>query len=239
MRVFLKRMIILAEILKNDRHHMHGTKARVTLTRFRVRQNWDPLQLKTVEGVCVYAFVEECTRKDSAMSSFVFNRASQMPDVVRTDPRIKKVIAAMNTFGRRPDSLIQILHAAQGLYGYLPLPIIRFIAQELKVPPSRVYGVVTFYHFFSLKPKGEHNCLICTGTACYVKGAQKLIDEVESVFGLKVGETTKDGKLSLQTARCIGACGLAPASTLDEEILAKQTPGDLVKALKAKLGVPA
>jgi bidirectional [NiFe] hydrogenase diaphorase subunit len=173
------------------------------------------------------------------MSSFVFNRASQMPDVVRTDPRVKRVIAAMNQFGRRPDSLIQILHAAQGMYGYLPLPIIRFIAQEIKVAPSRVYGVVTFYHFFSLKPKGEHSCLVCTGTACYVKGAQKLIDEVEKVFDVKAGDTTKDNKLSLQTARCIGACGLAPAVTYDEEILAKQNPGDLVRNLKAKLGVSA
>lgn len=162
-----------------------------------------------------------------------------MPDVVRTDPRVKSVITAMNKFGRRPDSLIQILHAAQGMYGYLPLPIIRFIAQELKAPPSRVFGVATFYHFFSLKPKGEHNCLVCTGTACYVKGAQKLIDEVEKVFSLKCGDTTKDGKLSLQQARCIGACGLAPAVSLNEEILQKQTPDALVKTLKAKLGVGA
>ena len=162
-----------------------------------------------------------------------------MPDVNRTDPRIKRVIVAMNTYGRKPESLIQVLHAAQNLFGYLPLPVIRFIAKELKASPSRVFGVVTFYHFFSLKPNGEHNCLVCTGTACYVKGAQLLLDQIEKDFNLKPGQTTPDNKLSLQTARCIGSCGLAPAATLDEVILAKVTPGEITKVLRSKMGVTA
>jgi len=121
------------------------------------------------------------------------------------------------------------------MYGYLPIHVIRFVAAELKVSPSRAYGVATFYHFFSLKPKGEHNCLVCTGTACYVKGAQALIEQIEGDFNVKAGGCTPDNKLGLQTARCIGACGLAPAVTFDEEILPKVKREEIAGLLRARL----
>lgn len=163
------------------------------------------------------------------------NHASDIGDVNRSNPRIKRLVAELRMMGHRPDSLIQALHAAQGMFGYLPLDVIRFIARELKVPPSRAYGVVTFYHFFTLRPKGEHNCLVCTGTACYVKGAQAVIDRIEQDFGIKAGGTTPDNQLGLQTARCIGACGMAPAVTFDDEIMAKVKPDQITQLLKSRL----
>jgi bidirectional [NiFe] hydrogenase diaphorase subunit len=167
------------------------------------------------------------------------NHAHQIGEPNRNSPRIKRLTTVLRGLGHRPDSLIQALHAAQGMYGYLPLDVIHFIASELKVPPSRAYGVVTFYHFFSLRPKGEHNCLVCTGTACYVKGAQGLIDRIEADFDVRAGGTTADNKLGLQTARCIGACGLAPAVTFDEEILGKVKADEITQIVRDKLAKAA
>ena len=138
-------------------------------------------------------------------------RVCELP---KDDPRTKLIISVIKKEGAKPDSLIQVLHPAQSVYGYLPSDVIVFIAQELRLPPSRVFGVVTFYHFFSLKQKGEHTCLVCTGTACYVKGAQHILNKIEEKYSLKPGEVTPDNKLGLQTARCLGACGLAPAVVL-------------------------
>ena len=92
------------------------------------------------------------------------------------------------------------------------------------MPLSKVYGVATFYHFFTLKPQGEHTCVVCMGTACYIKGAQQMLDALEKTYGVKPGETTPDGKLSVLTARCIGSCGLAPAVVFDGEVAGKLTP---------------
>jgi bidirectional [NiFe] hydrogenase diaphorase subunit len=159
-------------------------------------------------------------------------KKSQIEEVSKTDPRVKRVLKAIDTYQRKPDCLIQVLHHVQDLYGYLPLGILKIVATEMKVAPSRVFGVATFYHYFSLKPKGEHTCLVCTGTACYVKGAQKIIDQLEKEFKIKPGEITPDNKLGVQTARCIGACGLAPAIVVDNEILQKvnaDTVGKLVR----------
>lgn len=163
------------------------------------------------------------------------NHASQIGQVDRNHPRIKRLAAELRALGPRPDALIQALHAAQGMFGYLPLDVIAFIARELKVSPSRAYGVVTFYHFFTLQPKGKHNCLVCTGTACYVKGAQAVVDRIEHDFGIKAGDTTPDGELGLQTARCIGACGMAPAVTFDDEIMAKVKPDEVTQLLKQRM----
>ena len=102
--------------------------------------------------------------------------------------------------------------------------VLAFITRELKVPPSRVYSTVTFYHFFSLKSKGDHTCLVCTGTACYVKGADKIIDAITQKYSVRPGETTPDNKVSLLTARCIGACGIAPAVVYDGTVTPRQTP---------------
>lgn len=161
--------------------------------------------------------------------------SSPQAEIKRSDPRIKRILAVMAAQGKRPDSLIQVLHATQELFGYLPKPVIEFIAKELRIPASRAYGVVTFYHFFSLKPQGEHSCVVCMGTACYVKGAHHLVEELEKGFGVKPGEVTKDNKLGVQIARCIGSCGMAPAVVMDGEVLARVKPEEIVPKVKAKI----
>lgn len=157
-------------------------------------------------------------------------------EVSPADPRVKLVLAKIKKERFRQDSLIEVLHVTQNAYGYLPMNMLAFITKQLKVPPSRVYSTVTFYHFFSLKSKGDHTCLVCTGTACYVKGAQAVLDELEKTFGLKAGEVSKDNKLGVQTARCIGACGLAPAVVVDEEVVPKAKPEDVANLVVQKMG---
>jgi bidirectional [NiFe] hydrogenase diaphorase subunit len=112
---------------------------------------------------------------------------------------------------------------------------LHFIARHLKLPLSRVYGVATFYHFFTLKPKGKHTCVVCTGTACYVKGADQLLATVCAAAHVRPGETTTDGELSLLTARCLGACGIAPAVVLDGTVHGHETPGALLEQVKGWL----
>jgi bidirectional [NiFe] hydrogenase diaphorase subunit len=154
---------------------------------------------------------------------------------LKKDPRIKLLSAKIKKENPRPDSLIEVLHTAQNAYGYLPMNVLAYITKALKLTPSRVYSTVTFYHFFSLKPKGEHTCLVCTGTACYVKGAQAILNEIERKTGLKAGEVSADNQLGVQVARCIGACGLAPAVILDEEVQAKVQPGQIVNLIIDKM----
>jgi bidirectional [NiFe] hydrogenase diaphorase subunit len=148
------------------------------------------------------------------------------------DKRFRILEATMKRHQHRQDALIEVLHAAQQLFGYLEPGLLSFVAHHLKLPPSRVYGVATFYHFFSLKPHGEHTCVICTGTACYVKGADALVQTVEEAAHVQAGETTPDGKLSLLTARCLGACGIAPAVVIDDTVKGHVTPTTLRDALK-------
>jgi bidirectional [NiFe] hydrogenase diaphorase subunit len=133
----------------------------------------------------------------------------------------------------RPHSLIEVLHAAQELFGFLEDDLLRRVAHSLRVPPSRVYGVATFYNFFSLKPRGAHTCVVCMGTACYVKGAAALLTAIEDAHGIKAGETTADGVLSLLTARCLGACGLAPAVVFDAAVEGRLTPDATERRVEA------
>jgi bidirectional [NiFe] hydrogenase diaphorase subunit len=130
------------------------------------------------------------------------------------------------------DALIEVLHAAQETFGFLSDDTMNYIAHELKLPPSWVYGVATFYHFFNLKPQGEHICTICMGTACFVKRAGDIVEALEKEFDVKAGETTADGKLSVNIARCLGNCGLAPMIILDGEVHARQTPEAMLKQCK-------
>lgn len=148
------------------------------------------------------------------------------------DKRFKLLEVAMKKNQFRPDSLIEVLHAAQKLFGYLELDLLLFIARGLKLPPSRVYGVATFYHFFTLKPKGRHTCVVCTGTACYVKGADALLAALKAEAGVGPGETTPDDNLSVLTARCLGACGIAPAVVLDGTVKGHETPTTLAADVK-------
>ena len=148
------------------------------------------------------------------------------------DKRFKILEVHMKKHQFRHDALIEILHKAQELFGYLEDDLLLFVAHKLKLPPSRVYGVATFYHFFTLKPKGEHTCVVCMGTACYVKGADKVIAAIEENARIKPGETTPDNKLSLLTARCIGACGIAPAVVYDGTVTPRATPTSAVEQIK-------
>ena len=120
-------------------------------------------------------------------------------------------------------ALMPILQKAQDIYGYLPIEVQTIIAEELGVSLSEVYGVVTFYSQFSLNPKGEHRISICLGTACYVKGADKILEALEDKLGIKVGDCTADGLFSLDACRCVGACGLAPVMMIDDDVYGRMT----------------
>jgi len=142
---------------------------------------------------------------------------------------------AMSRHHYSGDALIEVLHTAQEIYGFLTPELLKGIARKLRLPPSRVLGVTTFYHFFSLAPKGEHSFIVCTGTACYVKGALGLIETLEHRC-CKSGSTSEDGKVSVGAARCIGSCGLAPAVIYDGNIMARVTPEQLGAELN-RIGV--
>ena len=144
------------------------------------------------------------------------------------DKRFKLLLVTMKRHQFRQDALIEVLHAAQGLFGYLESNLLYFVAHHLKLPLSLVFGVATFYHFFTLKPKGRHTCVVCTGTACYIKGAPALLDAIKKRYGIKPGETTADGELSVLTARCLGSCGLAPAAVMDQAVLGKIGSADIL-----------
>lgn len=150
------------------------------------------------------------------------------PQLPSDDKRWKMVDATARRHGREPNALIETLHTVQECFGYLDETALKFVAATLGVPLSRVYGVATFYHFFSLKPQGKHSCVVCTGTACYIKGAPSLLAAVEKTYGIRPGETTVDGELSLLTARCLGSCGLAPAVVVDSVVLGKVSPAGML-----------
>jgi bidirectional [NiFe] hydrogenase diaphorase subunit len=152
------------------------------------------------------------------------------------DKRFKILETHMKRHQFRHEALIEVLHRAQELFGYLDEGLLYFIARHLKLPTSRVFGVATFYHFFNLKPKGAHTCVVCMGTACYVKGADKVVAALERHTGVKTGETTPDGKVSIATARCIGACGIAPAVVYDGAVTARQSPDDALAKVKGWTG---
>lgn len=140
------------------------------------------------------------------------------------DKRFKMLDATIKRYQYQQDALIEVLHKAQELFGYLENDVLLYIAHSLKLPPSKAYGVATFYHLFSLAPPGLHTCVVCTGTACYVKGARAILENLEKDTCIRAGETTSDGQLSLLTARCLGACGIAPAVVFDGTVLGNQTP---------------
>jgi NADH-quinone oxidoreductase subunit E len=133
----------------------------------------------------------------------------------------------------RPGALMPILHEAQHIFGALPIEVQKVISEELKIPLAEIYGVVTFYSQFSLVPKGENVVSVCLGTACYVKGAQNILDRISRELNVEVGKTSADGKFTLEATRCIGACGLAPVITINEDVYGRlvesKVPGILDK----------
>lgn len=135
--------------------------------------------------------------------------------------------------------LIPVLHAIQELYGYLPEESLREVSEGLDIPMTEIYGVASFYHFFSLVPKGQHIIRVCMGTACYVKGSQLIINRLTQELGIQVGETTKDNKFTLEATRCLGACGLAPVMTVDDKIYGKVTLEDVRRILDEYLVMEA
>jgi len=146
---------------------------------------------------------------------------------------IEKLKDICRSFNNDPGELINVLHKSQHTFGYLPAEIQEIIANELNVSLAKVYGVVTFYSFFTMLPKGSHPISICTGTACYVRGAEKVLEEFKRELKIQVGETTPDGKFSLSCLRCVGACGLAPVVTVGEKVYGRVSP-DGVKDILAE-----
>lgn len=141
-----------------------------------------------------------------------------------SDKRFKMLDAAMKKHQFQPDTLLEVLHRAQELFGYMQPALLMYIARRLKLPPSRVHGVATFYHFFTFKPNGLHNCNVCMGTACYVKGAVAVQQSLEKTLGIAVGQTRPDGQASLSIVRCIGTRGSAPLAVFDGTVVGSLTP---------------
>ena len=154
------------------------------------------------------------------------------PQPPSDDKRWKMVEVTMRRNGYASHALIEALHRVQGLFGYLDEPAMQYVAESLGLPLSKVYGVATFYHLFSLKPQGKHTCVVCTGTACYIKGADQLLDGIREKYDVSVGNTTEDRELSLIGARCIGACGLAPAAVVDGTVLGNLGVDEMLAAIE-------
>ena len=147
-----------------------------------------------------------------------------MAKIKLSEDKINKIKEICSSFGNKPSEVINVLHKVQGEFGYLPAELQDEIAQEMKVSAAHVYGIVTFYSFFTMTPKGEHPISVCMGTACYVRGAEKVLDEFKRELKIGVGETTPDGKFSLNCLRCVGACGLAPVVLIGEKVYGRLTP---------------
>ncbi len=148
------------------------------------------------------------------------------------DNRFKLVDRTLKRFQFRQDALIEVLHTAQEAFGFLEEDLLIYVAGQLKLPLSWVFGVATFYHFFSLKPQGDHTCIVCMGTACYVKRAAEIVALLQAEYGVETGQTTPDGSFSLAAARCLGSCGLAPVLVVDGEVLGRETPEGILEKVR-------
>lgn len=149
------------------------------------------------------------------------------------DARFAELAKVIEEYKDMEGALIMVLHKAQEIFGYLPEDVQKYVAKGLNLPMSEVYGVTTFYSYFSLKPRGKYRIAVCLGTACYVRGAADLVAEIEKELNIKVNDTTPDGLFTLEVSRCIGACGLAPVMTINEDVYGRLTP-DKVAGILAK-----
>lgn len=147
------------------------------------------------------------------------------------DKRFHVLEDFINNSTKDEGALIEILHKAQEIFGYLPKEVQFFIADKLHIPPAKVYGVVTFYSYFTVEPRGKYVINICMGTACFVRGASQVLEEFQKKLNIKIGETTPDGKFTLEVLRCVGACGLAPVVTINERVYGHLTPEQVPKIL--------
>jgi bidirectional [NiFe] hydrogenase diaphorase subunit len=157
----------------------------------------------------------------------------------KIDVRRRILDTALKRHGFRQDALIEVLHTMQNAYGYLTPERLWYVAQQLRLPPSQVYGVATFYNFFTLRPPGEHTLTVCEGTACYIKGSTAIRRAVEARFGVQRGQTTPDGRLSFLVARCLGSCSLAPVCTLDGTVHGRVDPEKVIAIAEEALARPA
>jgi len=148
----------------------------------------------------------------------------------RTSRQIKRIIEATDGQAGAP---IRVLQRVQGIIGYLPREVLETVSREMRIPLSELYGITSFYSFFSMVPKGKYVIQVCLGTSCYVKGGQKIIDSLKKEFGLESGNTTPDGKFSLQTVRCLGCCGLSPVLAVNENVHRKVKPSKLKEILSS------
>ncbi|MCK9556802.1 MAG: NAD(P)H-dependent oxidoreductase subunit E [Candidatus Cloacimonetes bacterium] len=154
--------------------------------------------------------------------------ASIAQDKNRLYDRLAEVIEEKKDL-RNP--LIEVLRIAQEIFGYLPVEVQEFVAEKMNIPASKIYGVVTFYNFFSMKPRGKYTLNVCTGTACFVKGAPRLIQMISEELGISMGETTKDGKFTMSAVRCVGACSLAPVFVIGEDTYGRNDNKDKIKEI--------
>ena len=148
------------------------------------------------------------------------------------DLRFTRLLEIIKAHREVRGGLIPVLHEIQKIFGYLPEKALRLTSEELNIPMSEIYGVATFYSQFTLEPKGEHIIKVCLGTACYVKGAQEIIDRLSVILETEVGKTTKDGKFTLEAARCLGGCGLAPVMMIDDKVYGRLIPDDMVRIIE-------
>jgi NADP-reducing hydrogenase subunit HndA len=146
--------------------------------------------------------------------------------------QVEQLKAVCKQFNNDSGELINVLHKAQSIFGYLPAEVQEVVAQELNISVAKVYGVVTFYTYFTMLPKGQHPISICLGTACYVRGSEKVLDELKKILKIQVGETTPDGKFSLSCLRCVGACGLAPVVLVGDKTYGRVSPEGVKDLLK-------
>lgn len=155
------------------------------------------------------------------------NRPPVMPPFKGTKEQEKELLQIIEQYKELRGGLMPVLQHAQEIYGYLPIEVQTIVAQGLDVSLSEVYGVATFYSQFSLSPKGDYRISVCLGTACYVKGADKVLEAIEAELEIKSGQCTPDGRFSLDSARCIGACGLAPVMMINDDVYGRLTPGQI------------
>ncbi|MGA2602694.1 MAG: NAD(P)H-dependent oxidoreductase subunit E [Verrucomicrobiia bacterium] len=161
--------------------------------------------------------------------------APMLPHHPSGDQRFASLDQTMQHYRYERTALIQVLHAAQHTFGYLAPDVLRYVAGAMKLPLAHVYGVTTFYNFFSVVPRGKYQIMVCTGTTCHVRGAATVVERLGQQLGIERGETTKDGLFSLQTARCIGACALAPAITVGDDVYGKLTPDKIPRFCQKEL----
>ena len=154
-----------------------------------------------------------------------------MATIKLSECNMKVIKEICDSFGNKEGELINVLHKTQGHFGYLPAEVQEYIAECLQIPVAKVYGVVSFYSFFTMTPKGEHPINVCLGTACYVRGAEKVLDALKNELKIEVGQVTPDGKFSLNCLRCVGACGLAPVMSIGGKTYGRMTPEKVKEVL--------